>query len=658
MLPYRQVHLDFHTSEKIPGIGSNFSRENFVQAMKTGHINSITLFAKCHHGWSYHPTKANVIHPNLDFDLLGQQLEICRELNIRAQIYVSAGFDEKFTRAHSDCILSDKTGTPTLLNAAYHRLCLGSPYLDVLTEQIEEVMALYGEKYAGTFDGVFMDIVLPLTCYCQHCLSGMEKRGLNPENSADAVKYARWVYLNYVNRINATVHKYAPDMPVFHNGGHIPKGDRELLYCNTKHLELESLPTGGWGYDHFPLSAAYARTVEREFLGMTGKFHRSWGEFGGYKHPNALRYEMALAIACGAKCSIGDQLHPDGEFDMATYRCIGQAYSEIEQKEPWLTDAKNISEIALLSYEACSAENKFIRSNPSDAGANRILLEGHYLYDVIDDAVDFSQYKLLILPDKILLNQNLKQKLENYLSGGGRLLLSGTSGTQDGKFALDFGMSFEGNARYVPSYLLPNYELYPNGVANYVMYSQSFQVSVADPSAEVIARRSDPYFNRGYGHFCSHRHTPNDKTKLSPAVVKNKNVAYIGWEIFSEYAQHGSLHLKSIVCDLIDRLLGTDKIYTTSLGSYGIVTLTRQKEESRYINHLLYAVPKKRGDNIEIIEDILPVYHTDCTLKLPTRPRRVYTAPDGKDLPFTFSDGILRYSIGSFACHCMVVIDL
>ena len=27
------------------------------------------------------------------------------------------------------------------------------------------------------------------------------------------------------------------------------------------HLELESLPTGGWGYDHFPLSARYAQTL-------------------------------------------------------------------------------------------------------------------------------------------------------------------------------------------------------------------------------------------------------------------------------------------------------------------------------------------------------------------------------------------------------------
>ncbi len=62
-----------------------------------------------------------------------------------------------------------------------------------------------------------------------------------------------------------------------------------------------------------------------EFLGMTGKFHTTWGEFGGYKHPNALRYEAGLSIANGAKCSIGDQLHPEGLMDKATYELIGAA---------------------------------------------------------------------------------------------------------------------------------------------------------------------------------------------------------------------------------------------------------------------------------------------------------------------------------------------
>ena len=94
MLRKRQVHLDFHTNGTLP-VGNKFSKEQFQAALKAGHVDSITVFSKCHHGWSYHPTQVNEIHPELDFDLLGAQLEACKEINVNAPVYISAGYDEK-----------------------------------------------------------------------------------------------------------------------------------------------------------------------------------------------------------------------------------------------------------------------------------------------------------------------------------------------------------------------------------------------------------------------------------------------------------------------------------------------------------------------------------------------------------------------------------
>ena len=42
---------------------------------------------------------------------------------------------------------------------------------------------------------------------------------------------------------------------------------------------------------------------------------------------DALIYETSLSIASGAGCSIGDQMHPLCEMNMATYNLIGKAYS-------------------------------------------------------------------------------------------------------------------------------------------------------------------------------------------------------------------------------------------------------------------------------------------------------------------------------------------
>ena len=89
------IHLDFHTSPTIDGIGENFSAEEFTKTIKEARVELVTVFAKCHHGYSYHPTKANTIHPGLKFDLLGEQLAVCKELGVNAPVYISAGFDEK-----------------------------------------------------------------------------------------------------------------------------------------------------------------------------------------------------------------------------------------------------------------------------------------------------------------------------------------------------------------------------------------------------------------------------------------------------------------------------------------------------------------------------------------------------------------------------------
>ena len=56
-------------------------------------------------------------------------------------------------------------------------------------------------------------------------------------------------------------------------------------------------------------------------------------------------------VALGAKCLVGDQLHPNGAINRDTYASIAPAYARIEKLEPYLEGARQISEIAILSAE-------------------------------------------------------------------------------------------------------------------------------------------------------------------------------------------------------------------------------------------------------------------------------------------------------------------
>ena len=163
-----------------------------------------------------------------------------------------------------------------------------------------------------------------------------------------------------------------PSLRVFYNFGHINKAVVER-YATYSHLEIESLPTGGWGYDHFPSSARYTATLGFDFLGQTGKFHTTLGEFGGFKHPQALEYEVMQMAALGAKCLVGDQLHPSGAINHDTCKTIGPAYARLEGMEPFLKGATQVSQIAILSAEHFHPEYR--RNHESDNGAAQMLQE-------------------------------------------------------------------------------------------------------------------------------------------------------------------------------------------------------------------------------------------------------------------------------------------
>ena len=653
-LNFRQVHLDFHTSEKINGIGEKFNKEKFQTALKAGHIGSITLFSKCHHGWAYHPSEANEMHPGLDFDLLGMQIEAAHEIGVKTPVYISAGLDEKTAHRHSEWLVRNRDESTTWAKsfdeAGYHKLCMASPYLDYLTAQIEEVCRKYDA------DGIFLDIAGVQPCYCQNCIAQREAMGLDPYDAQAVLKHAEIVYKRYADATRKAVDKYKPGLPLFHNGGHIRQGRRDLANYNT-HLELESLPTGGWGYDHFPFSARYCQGLGMEFLGMTGKFHSSWGEFGGFKHPNALRFEVALAAANGAKSSIGDQLSPNGDIDTVTYELIGKAYAELEEKEPWLDGVSSIADVGIISPEIFRDELSSAQTTQigkSEVGVSRIMLEGKYTFDILDRESELEKYKVIVLPDVARVNEELELKLKNFCKNGGKVLATGQGGLLEDKneFCLDLGAEWEEDSKYNPDYFRPSVEIEGMGNTAYIMYGKGVKVKC---TGKELGIRENPYFNRTREHFCSHQHTPSSGEYGGSGMTEGDDGIYIAWEIFDDYATHGNLSAKQIVMYALDRLLGNEKTVMTNLPAQGIITLMKQKD--REICHVLYASPVKRGNNVEVIEDIIPLYDVQLSIKTDEKPNRVYLAPQNEDVTFTYECGRVNVTVKKIECHQMVVLE-
>ena len=666
-LRFRQIHLDFHTAPEIPAIGTQFDKKQWQDALKLGHVDSVTCFSKCHHGWSYHRTEVGRMHPHLNFDLLKMQMMASKEIGVNVPIYISAGLDSIMAEEHPEWREVTVEGTyggwtGPITKAGFKTMCFGTPYLDYLCEQIKEAVRMFPEA-----DGVFLDIIFQGECCCKWCLAYMKEHGLDASKQEDRKACAKATLERYYKETTAACRCDDSKMPVFHNSGHISKGDRGILGYFS-HLELESLPTGGWGYDHFPLSARYVQKIGLDYMGMTGKFHTMWGEFGGYKHPNALRYECGLMLANGAKCSVGDQLHPNGKMDETTYKIIGEAYAEVEAKEPWCDGVESVADIAVVSSEAENGPG----TRSKDVGAGRVLFESHLLFDLIDRKMDFAPYKLLILADDIRIDEALKRLIDKYLKGGGKLLLTGKSGlwTDREEFAFDIGAEFVGESPFQPDYLDAGSVLSPSFVGMpLVMYLKSQQVKPT--SGQPLAGIRNPYFNRTWEHFCSHQHAPAAELSGYAAAIKKDNILYLAHPIFSIYHALGAVAYREYAANAIRLMLGDDQTAITNLPSTARISLMRQPKQNRYVLHLLSANTILRGSAVklspegyvwdskpvEVIEDLLPLRGTEVAVRLPEGVKSVKLEPQGMEIPFSVEKDRIKLTVDEFTCHQMLSIE-
>jgi len=98
----RYVHLDFHTPEFVK-VGEKFNADEFADTVEKASINTMAIFALCHHGHVYYDTKVGVPHPQLKADLVGGMTKALRKKGIQSLIYFSQNVNETLSAAHPEC---------------------------------------------------------------------------------------------------------------------------------------------------------------------------------------------------------------------------------------------------------------------------------------------------------------------------------------------------------------------------------------------------------------------------------------------------------------------------------------------------------------------------------------------------------------------------
>ncbi len=659
----RQVHLDFHTPGQIRDVGEGFDAQRFAETVTAAHVDSMTVFSRCHHGYSYHPTRVGTMHPGLGFDLLGAQIEALHGAGVRAPIYLTVGWDELMADTHPEWLQLAADGRicrsrPGDLSS-WRFLDFASPYVDYVLACTEEVL----ERY-GPVDGIFFDII-------RQGDDGngsvwrrrrMRQEGVDPSDAVGVQDFETRIERGFMERASALVRGRNPEATIFFNSRLRPDRDpalgsrAELPFYS--HVEIESLPGGGWGYNHYPLFAAYFQTLPWPILGMTGIFHTHWGDFGSIKTEPALRYECARMLASGGACSVGDHLHPRGVLDAATYDRLGAVFAAVEAVEPWCVGTEPVPEVGVLLAETGPRFHTVGRE--SDEGALRMLLELHRPFQFLDRDAALAPYKVLIAPDDVPFDDEHAAKIADYLDGGGTLLLTHRSGlTPAGDrvapaLADALGIEYEGDAPETPDFLVAEEALGARFTGHHqVLYERGSAVRAT--GAEVLARVGVPYFTRTPEHFFGHRQAAFDRATDLPAVTQRGRVIYCHSPLFGAYRQHAVPAYRDLIGRLLDRLIPAPVLQAPGLPTTAEVALLRQPEQGRTLLHLIHAVPQRRGPAIDVVEDVLLLADVRVGVRLERPATAVTLAPGGELLAHDDRDGVTWVTVPRVEEHQVVV---
>lgn len=325
---------------------------------------------------------------------------------------------------HPDWAYLDENGNIVNYNGYVHT-CINGGFQNEFAKQVlTELLKCI------PFDGVYcnMGSFSPITvdysynqhgpCHCENCQRLFaEAYNMTIPQRLDKADRASMAYYRFGQQRHAAHRKQISE--------HIKAISPSVAFCSQDYNRQESNTECLRTPPHWQYSASsIARTIASIGKGgiatdtdMLGFYHRHVSLTPAWQR---LRLYQALSNFAGIDFYIFGR--PDTRPDTSAFNAARQVFAYAAQHQNVLYGARSIANVLVV-------KESFQFPNDEERGFIRVLTESHIPFDEVLlgglFAKDFSQYKLIILPDKERLEPRAADKLNSFVSNGGRLLTSG-----------------------------------------------------------------------------------------------------------------------------------------------------------------------------------------------------------------------------------------
>lgn len=547
---YSRMLVDNHITEEKPSFMSKFDPAQYVAMMKTAGVDSSMVYACCHNGNCYYPTKVGHMHCNLNGrDIFGQTIDLLRRENIIPIAYYTAIFHNQSARDNPDWRQIDCLGQNRCGRFWY--CCPNNyDYRNFAKAQLAEVVSY-------DISGIFIDMTFwPTVCFCDRC-----KKRYTKESNANIPQTLDWndpVWVSFQRTREKWLNEFAhditnfiksqrSDISVVHQFSPVMLG---WLYGQNSLFQKASDYSSGdfyGGKDQQRVAvkvfSAFSRNIPFEF--MTSRCV-SLLDHTSTKSTEEMICSAATSYANGGASFFIDAINPDGTLEPALYEKLGTVNKTLLPFNKKLKELKPeiIADVGLyfsmasnVKWENCGKELKTILDPANNMqpisniqpikelqGTSIILCNSNIPYKIItEQTTDLSDIKTLIINNAAFMTKDETERIRQFVKNGGVLIATGKTslynelGQSDGDFALKdvFGVCYQNNETQKFSYLVSD--------KDDIISCDYPAALVKATTADVLAKVSQPDFPPfDKDHYASIHSNPPGKITNQAALTVNK----------------------------------------------------------------------------------------------------------------------------------------
>lgn len=476
---FSRLLIDNHITEDDSRFMSGFSPDEYVAMVKKAGVESAMVYACCHNGNCYYPTKIGHMHKNLNGrDIFGETISGLKEEGIVPIAYYTLIYHNRAAIENPDWAMVDALDSRR--HGRYWHTCPNaSDSLEFYKTQIAEIIAY-------EIEGIFIDMTFwAKVCYCKHCRkrycdeTGHELPEVIDWNDSKWVTFQRhrekWM-AEFAQAITDHIKKVKPSITVTHQFSPVLAG--WLLGQSGGIAAASDYPSGDFygGKDQHRLgmevfNAFRHNNMPVEF--MTSRCVDLW-DHTSMKSEEELFCSAVTTLAHGGAYFFIDAINPDGTLESRVYERLGKVSDKtkpfknvIKKLRPEIqanvglyfsmesNDDARLNDIALKDFilRANNMEGeRFVPTVKELLGTSVLLGKCHIPYKVVTPESKLDRLSTVIINNVKYMTADEVSRIRQFVSDGGTLIATGNTslcdmnGSSSGDFALAdvFGVSYSG----------------------------------------------------------------------------------------------------------------------------------------------------------------------------------------------------------------------